>query len=173
MIFFPRLLFILAGGLAILSAFLVISQKKVIYSALYLALHFLSLAILYVLLAAPFVALMQILIYAGAIMVLFLFVIMLMGPDPDLLRGNRWQRGLGWLLVTSLFFLLGWGILSKPGSFMAKANLPETYGGIRQIGMLLFSKYLLLFELVSILLLVAMLGVVVMGRKKGGEEESS
>ena len=166
-----QILFSVANFFAVVSAGLVISQKKVIYSALFLVLHFFSLSLLFLLLQAPFVALAQVLIYAGAIMILFLFVIMLIGPSPDLLPVNRFIKFF--LIFFMLLFIsfLGRGIFFKMNLFSFYPVLSPDFGSISKIGELLFTRYVLFFELVSILLLVAVVGVVVLGKKpREGEE---
>lgn len=150
---------------AIASALGMLFSKNAIYSALYLIVNFITVAIFYLLLNAAFIALTQITVYAGAIMVLFLFVIMLLGAEQ--LPGSQplpWQRPLaiilGVILVVEAAFILLRGGPAAQGA----AQLPETFGTPQAIGETLFGPYLLPFEVVSVLLLAAMVGAVVLSR---------
>jgi NADH-quinone oxidoreductase subunit J len=144
-------------------------QKKPIYSALYLVLCFFSIAGFYFLLHSVFLAVMQIIIYAGAVLVFILFVIMLLGLKerefPPILR---FQRPLALVFSFVLLVLLtGGGLHALSAKMMAPGTaVPDAFGSVRLFGKLLFSKYLLPFELASIILLIAMIGAAVLGKKK-------
>jgi NADH-quinone oxidoreductase subunit J len=164
--------FIILALAAILSALGLLVSRSAIYAALFLVLNFACVAIFYLLLGAPFIALTQITVYAGAIMVLFLFVIMLLGAEK-LPRGVAipWQRPLAIGLAAVLLFEAGFmlfqrlqisGVLSQPGP---QVNSVEA---IRSLGMALFNEYLLPFEITSILLLVAMVGAIVLTKQEKG-----
>jgi NADH-quinone oxidoreductase subunit J len=162
-------------GLAAISTLAGISMlisRNAIYSALFLVLNFLAVATLYLLLNAAFIAMVQITVYAGAIMVLFLFVIMLLGPARDQLGGPfRWQLPVALLLGVGLMFELGFVMLARSdGLANAVASLGEGFGSPASVGRLLFSEYLVPFEITSVLLLVAMIGAIVLtrvGRREG------
>ena len=114
---------------------------------------------------APFLAMVQITVYAGAIMVLFLFVIMLLGGEQVPLAGSqlRWQTPLGVLLVLGLLAAAVYATATgEMGSVPELAEEAENFGGPFHIGEVLFSRYLFPFELTSVLLLVAMIGAVVL-----------
>ncbi len=169
-------LFLIIGGITLISSCLVVFQRSPLYSALFLILTFLSMAGLYLLLGAEFVALIQVIVYAGAVMVLFLFVIMLLNLDKervDWLTGHSKQKYFGFAIVIVLAPLIGLGI-STPlfyGSSQLGAQgaySPQTAARIdntTSVASLLFTDYLLPFEITSVLLLVAMVGVVYLARR--------
>jgi len=154
---------------AIAAAVLSISRKNAVASALWLVLMFFGLAGIYVLLEAYFVAAIQILVYAGAIMVLFLFVIMLLDLRSDELAnlGPPRFRFLG-LLAAAAFLALAVGVVtqsSPPNGWQPHPEgLPD--GSAGTIGEVLFNRWLLAFEVTSILLLAAILGAVVLTKRR-------
>ncbi len=162
-----EVLFYFLSGIAILSAVAMVLHKNPIYSVLLLILTLFSLAGLYVLLEAPFIAAVHIIVYAGAIVVLFLFVIMLLDLKKDLepIRWRRWSRVFAAAAAVAFLIEAGLVILSmREQAFLDEAG--EFTGSVEQVGMLLFTKYLLPFEIASILLLVAIIGAVVLARRK-------
>jgi NADH-quinone oxidoreductase subunit J len=141
----------------------VVLMRNALYSALFLVANFSFVALLYLILGAPFIAMTQVTVYAGAIMVLFLFVIMLLGaerlPATGALQGQRWLAvvlGLIAIVEIGLFVVARWGNLIPVGDHAADYASPD------KVGMLLFTKYALPFEITSIILLVAVLGAVVL-----------
>ncbi|MCL4562473.1 MAG: NADH-quinone oxidoreductase subunit J [Chloroflexi bacterium] len=144
-------------------------SRNAIYAALLLIVNFASVAFLYLSLGAPFIALAQVTVYAGAIMVLFLFVIMLLGaerlpPSQEL----PWQRPLGIVLAFLLLIEAVYGIVFRVNS-AATLSLPVVeFATPAEIGSALFSTYLLPFEITSVLLLVAVVGAIVLTRAEGG-----
>jgi NADH-quinone oxidoreductase subunit J len=174
------LIFYVLSGLVILASALVIGQRNPMYSVMMLILAFAALAGLYIQLDAPFVAVAQIIIYAGAIMVLFLFVVMLLNaPQED---GAEWDRlhplrrpgmvRFGALLALLLVAQLGWA-LSRMNSLDAPVGSrtgAETVSSVRELGRVLFTDHMFAFEATSILILVAMVGAVVLARREGEEE---
>ena len=156
------LLFVLVGGVALAAAIAMVVTRNMVYSALFMVVVFLATAVLYLLYQAPLIAMLQITVYAGGIMVLFLFVIMLIGAEKMTHTENlRWQRPLAFglmaaLLVETIYIAVG---QMKPPDSVA---VGPDFGGPQAVGLLLFNKYLLPFEIVSILLLVAMIGAVVL-----------
>jgi NADH-quinone oxidoreductase subunit J len=154
--------------IAIVSAVMMIVSRHAVYSALYLVLNFAAIAVFYLLLNAPFIAMVQITVYAGAIMVLFLFVIMLLGVERvETTASLPYQGPLAIVLGFALFLLLGYGLLSSGGaSGTALAALTGGgFGSPKAIGELLFDRYLIPFEVTSVLLLVAMVGAIVLTGK--------
>ena len=163
-------LFILLALVALATALGMLFSRNAVYSALFLVLNFGTVAVFYLLLSAPFIAMAQVTVYAGAIMVLFLFVIMLLGGDqlaPS--KAIPWQRPLAvtlaFLLAAEAIYLLLFrgrptGGIQPPG---------EIFGSPANIGDLLFSSYLLPFEVTSVVLLVAMIGAIVLTKKEKGE----
>jgi NADH-quinone oxidoreductase subunit J len=167
------ILFIVLAAVAVASAAGLLISRNTVYAALFLVLNFATVAVFYLLLGAPFIALAQVTIYAGAIMVLFLFVIMLLGSEK-LPRGQvlPWQRPVAILLAAVLLVEAGFLLFQRLRLTANLAN-PEasvnTTEALRTLGMTLFSQYLLPFEVTSVLLLVAMVGVIVLTKKEKGE----
>jgi NADH-quinone oxidoreductase subunit J len=161
------ILFILLALVAVLSALGLLLSKNAVYSALNLILNFSAVAVLYLILGAPFIALAQITVYAGAIMVLFLFVIMLLGAERLPSAATLpWQRPLAISSAVLLAVLAIYVIFIRPVTFPGAAPLTPKFGSPFEVGTLLFDKYLLPFEIISVLLLVAMIGVIVLTRRR-------
>jgi NADH-quinone oxidoreductase subunit J len=162
--------FYLFGAVAVVASLLVIAQRNPVYSVLLLIGSFGALSGLYVLLDAPFVAVIQIIVYAGAIMVLFLFVVMLLNAPHEetefdervhpLLRPGPMR--LGAVLALVLIGELGWA-LSRTGDTGAFPG--GSVSSVSVIGRSLFTDYAFSFEVTSILILVAMVGAVVLARR--------
>jgi NADH-quinone oxidoreductase subunit J len=173
------LVFYLLSGFAILASALVIGQRNPMYSVLLLVASFGALAGLYIQLDAPFVAVAQIIIYAGAVMVLFLFVVMLLNaPQED---AAEWDRShplrrpafarLGGLLALLLVVQLVWALLTAAATDApvgARAG-SEVVSSVRALGRSLFTDYVFAFEATSILILVAMVGAVVLARRESDQ----
>ncbi|HXT71232.1 MAG TPA: NADH-quinone oxidoreductase subunit J [Vicinamibacterales bacterium] len=165
------LFWILAAG-AVTASVLVIGQRNPMYSVLLLIASFGALSGLYILLGSPFVAVIQIIIYAGAIMVLFLFVVMLLNVPTEEMPTGREARMLGGAgprrfgAVLSAFFaaLLFWALRALSAQPMPDSDTPATT--VRAIGERLFRDYSFAFEATSILILVAMVGAVILARKE-------
>jgi NADH-quinone oxidoreductase subunit J len=165
------LLFFILAVTAIATALGMLMSRSAIYSALFLVLNFGTVAIFYILLNAPFIALSQVSVYAGAIMVLFLFVIMLLGTEVlPATKALPWQRPLAVILAVMLageaIYLL---LFRKAAGGQIPAPV-ESFGSPQAVGQVLFSQYLLPFEITSVLLLIAMVGAIVLTKKeKGGQ----
>lgn len=148
-------------------ALLVVAQPNPVGAAIALVTSFFGVAVLYVLLHAHFVAVMQLLLYAGAIMVFFVFVIMLLNLQPKKLA---WQQISGGRLLagSAALYLLTLLVLSIVTVEYATPSVGEEVvpGTIEAVGTLLFSKYFIPFEITSVLLFVAIVGAVMMGKKK-------
>jgi NADH-quinone oxidoreductase subunit J len=159
--------FYFLSALAILGGVLVITRKNPVHSALALILTLLALAGLYLMLYAPFVAGVQIILYAGGIMVLFLFVIMLVNLERNKREeqfNRQWLVGL--IAAIALFGLFAFVFVKGKGLFPATAvQLPEGEN-TQQIAVLLYRDYMFAFEIASLLLLVAIIGAVVMAKKR-------
>jgi NADH-quinone oxidoreductase subunit J len=164
----PQLIFFIPLGLiAVATAVGMVLSKNAVYSALHLIVNFAAVALLYLMLGAPFIALAQVTVYAGAIMVLFLFVIMLLGAEQLRVEMKlKWQRplaiGLGIVLLVEVLFLIFFGGEVLPPS---TASVPG-FGDPTVLAELLFSRYLLPFEVTSVLLLAAMVGAIVLSRRR-------
>jgi NADH-quinone oxidoreductase subunit J len=167
------ILFIVLAAVAVAAAAGLLISRNTVYAALFLVLNFATVAVFYLILGAPFIALAQVTIYAGAIMVLFLFVIMLLGADR-LPRGQvlPWQRPMAVVLAAVLLVEAGLLLFQRLQITAGLAN-PEasvnTTQALQTLGLALFSQYLLPFEVTSVLLLVAMVGVIVLTKKEKGE----
>jgi NADH-quinone oxidoreductase subunit J len=164
------LLFLVLAAACIATAVGMLVSRSAIYAALFLVLNFGTVAIFYIVLNAPFIAMSQITVYAGAIMVLFLFVIMLLGTDVlPLSRALPWQRPLAVLMAGVLVIEAGYLLFARVGP---TAGIPEPvagFGSPQAIGTALFNQYLLPFEITSVLLLIAMVGAIILTQKdKGG-----
>ena len=172
---FQWLIFLGTAFVAIVSSILMVTRKNPIHSALFLILTLLCTAILFFLLQSPFIAIIQILVYAGGIMMLIVFVIMLLELEEELRLPLKisFSKGVGVLMVLlimmGLFFGVAGGVKGSSGVYT-----PETVGpvgSVKAVGKLLFTDYLLPFEIVSILLLAAMVGAIVLAKKRPLEKE--
>ncbi len=174
-------LFLVIGGIALLASILVVFQRNPRTSALFLILVFLAMAGLYLVLGAEFIALIQVLVNAGAVMVLFLFVIMLLNQDQERLewlKGHRKQKFWGMVLVVVTAPLIGLGVstsllydhrqLGPPGAY--SPQVADQVSNTKAVASLLFTDYLLPFEITSILLLVAIVGVVYLTRRASSRD---
>ena len=182
--------FFIVGTIAVASAILVVAMRNPVHSALFLLVTFTCVAILFVLKSAEFVAAVQILVYAGGIMVLFLFVVMLINvrhlPDERVLS-SFWKGGF---LVFAALFILFVAVV-RPGAYHdpvgKEARLRSTarvvhrngkalvqrreVGNSEALGMALYQEYLVPFEVASLFLLVAMIGAIVIGKRELSAEE--
>jgi len=159
--------FYFLSGLTLLSGVLVITRKNAVHSALALILGLLAQAGLYLMLYAPFVAGVQIILYAGGIMVLFLFVIMLVNIERSQKEeqfNKQWLVGI--LAAGALGGLFVLVYTKGTGLFPAAASLPAENNNTQQVGELLYGQYMFAFEIASLLLLVAIIGAVVMAKKR-------
>ncbi len=160
-------LFYSLSTVAIASALLVVTRRSPVISALYLILNFFCLAGLYLTLHAQFIAVIQIIVYAGAIMVLFVFVIMLLnlGDERRLSEGMSYKKviavGLAAGLLTELIYIIESSWIGLPAGV---TNRGLEIGTVEYIGGQLFTNYLFPFEVTSIILLVAILGAIVLAK---------
>jgi NADH-quinone oxidoreductase subunit J len=161
------LLFLALAVVAIASALGMLLNRHAVYAALFLVINFGTVAVFYLLLGAPFIAMAQVTVYAGAIMVLFLFVIMLLGTEVIKNKPRQtWQRPVAFVLGAILVIEAGYLLLVQVGALPPGGQIEPAFGGPVMVGDLLFSKYLLPFEVTSVLLLVAMVGAIVLTRRK-------
>ena len=178
------ILFFIAGFGVIAGAVGVVVLRDPFYSVLALVGHLISLAVLFLLLRAEFVAAAQVVVYAGAVMVLYVFVVAYVGGTARGLAGRRAARvgprfagsslrlagaiAGGALLIELLIALLGTGLKAISGYGAAYAPGPRTFGTPAYIGNLLLTRFLLAFEAASFLLLIAAVGAVVLAGRRGG-----
>ena len=168
-----RILFDLFAGLAILSAILVVTRRNVIHSAIFLITALLATAGIFLQLHAEFLFIVQVILYVGGIMVLFVFVIMLVNLDVAI---HQMQFNRMWLVALLLTIALGAQVymvfhyahagMTEPLFHLQPARASDLEPNTELIGATLFSQYMLPFEIASILLLVAMIGAVVMAKRK-------
>lgn len=162
----PISFFILAA-IAVATALGMLISRNAIYSALLLVLNFVTVAVLYLILGAPFIALSQVTVYAGSIMVLFLFVIMLLGAER-LPEGEnlRWQPMLAIPLGIILAVEFAFNLMRWAGQAGAVAELPQNFGDPRAVGELLFTQYTLPFEVTAVILLTATIGAIFLAKSE-------
>jgi NADH-quinone oxidoreductase subunit J len=161
------ILFLITALIAIAGAVAMLVSRNAVHSALFLLLNFAAIAVLFLLLQAPFLFTIQLTVYAGAIMVLFLFVVMLLGAEkvedtPDRIA---WQQPLALLLGLALLVVsvvVGLGGATNPPS---ESEALIQFSDPRTLGALLFTDYLLPFEVTGFILLIAVIGVVVLNQR--------
>lgn len=171
-------LFYVFAAVVVGTSLLVIGQRNPIYSVLLLIASFGALSGLYVLLDAPFVAVTQIIVYAGAIMVLFLFVVMLLNApreEPiDPVAEPQGARWFGAVLAVFLLVELGWAVARGARGLFGSASFESTrveqLSSVRYIGEVLYTDYAFAFEVTSILILVAMVGAILLARRHDGKQ---
>ncbi len=167
------ILFILLAAVAVAAALGMLLSRNAVHSALYLVLNFMTVAVFYLVLNAPFIAMVQITVYAGAIVILFLFVIMLLGAEKlrgaaDEVRGSeRYHRYAAVLLAVVLIGVFGYLLFQN--SLGSAALSPSIDAGPQALGIALFQSYVFPFQVTGVLLLAAVTGVVIFGhtRKRG------
>lgn len=175
MISFKGIIFIIAAIVAVVASLLMTTRKNPIHSALWMILTFFAMAVIYLLLNAQFIAVAQVMVYAGAIMMLIIFVIMLveMEKNPETAGEGRPRlpkaKVAGAILAVVLLFelLLGalfYRITGQQGSY--PAEMVNSIGHVKTVGALLYGQYLFPFEIASILLLVGIVGAVVIAKRK-------
>lgn len=165
------IVFIILAAIALASALGMLLGRNAVHSALFLVLNFSTIAVLFLVLNAPFLFVTQITIYAGAIMVLFLFVVMLLGAERLTGSGGEvgvWQVPLSIVLAAILLVTFGYVIITGGDASGATGGLLID-ASPQAIGLMLFETYLFPFEIASVLLLVAMVGVVVLRTRRGGD----
>jgi len=160
--------FLLLAAVSIFSALMVILQKNPVSAVLFLVLVFFCLAALFVLLAASFIAAIQLIIYAGAIMVLFLFVLMLLNVRRAE-EGGKTALKLAGVLVAGLLLVVTAGLLRSiaiPADSGFLRPAPHGLGSVENVGRNLFTVYLLPFEIASFLLLAGIIGAIVLAKRR-------
>jgi NADH-quinone oxidoreductase subunit J len=165
----PLLFFIIMGAISLAAAYGVISSRLPVHSALFLLAHFATLAVLYVTLEAQFLAAIQVIIYAGGIVILILFVIMLIGSERIEIQAEHrtWTPYVAMLLGLILLGGLAYSLTTGFAGIDASASAVQ--GGAPQaLGLELFTSYVLPFELAAVLLLVALIGALLLARRPKG-----
>ncbi len=172
---FDLLLFYAFAAITVGGSLLVVGQRNPIYSVVSIVAAFCGLSGLYVLLEAPFVAVVQIIIYAGAILVLFLFTVMLLNATRE--DGAEWDRShpyyrpgptrVGAVLAVVLLGQLAWVVSRMPSLTAGVGDAAPAASSVRLLGRVLFTDYMFAFEVTSILIIASMIGAVVLAGKKG------
>lgn len=165
------LFFVLVGAVSLAAAFGVVMSRQPVHSALFLLTNFATLAVLYITLEAQFLAAAQVIVYAGGIVILILFVIMLVGGDTnDFSAAQRtWSRTVGLALGIILLLAVSYSFLQRMMPLPDDPALLLQGGAPQAVGSALFTDYVLPFELVAVLLLVALIGALVLGRQPEDE----
>jgi NADH-quinone oxidoreductase subunit J len=166
---FEWLIFLGAAFASIIASLLVITRKNPIHSALFLVLTFLCVSVLYLLLYSQFIAIIQVVVYAGAIVMLIIFVIMLLDLEQELRSGLKlfYSKVIGGLLM--VLFLLGiiYSVAWKSPTGKVGPYTPDKVSAnVKAVGEMLFTQYLFPFEIVSVLLLAAIVGAVVLSKRR-------
>jgi NADH-quinone oxidoreductase subunit J len=162
-----QVLFFVFAAVCVAGAVNLLAQRHPINSALSLIVVMVSLSVLYLLLGAEFVAAVQVIVYAGAIMVLFVFVIMLLNAgEEEITAGSRVAALVGYPAVAVFAALMIWVVTGRSGALKG-VRLGEFLGSTDAVARLLFHEFLLPFEVTSVLILVAIMGAVVLARKEG------
>ncbi len=165
-----QLVFLYFAAVIIVSAVLMITQRNPVHSVLFMLLLFFHIAGLFVLLNAEFIAAVQLIVYAGAILILYLFVVMLLNVDREAkaVRANRYWP---WLLAFGFVIAAEVALLVLRGSFPSENRLPVLMpgAGVKNLGTVLYTKYLVPFEIASVILLVGLVGAVLLA-KRGTKE---
>ena len=162
-----QIIFYILAAITLSTAFLTIYSKNPIHSAIYLVICFFSIAGHYLLFNAQFLAIVHIIVYSGAIMILFLFTIMLMNLNKeDEVHKPRITR-LGAIVVFCLLSIVMMGVFINSKTMMGEYDMTgEDYQSIKKLGKILLNEYMVPFEFASILLLVAMIGTVLLSKKE-------
>lgn len=164
------LAFTVATATSVLFALLVVTRRNPIYSAAFLAAFFLSVSVIFFALEARFLAMMQLMVYAGAIMVLFIFVIMLLSLRPEEMGQERGPAGKAMALLSAaavcalLFTVFGQAEMRQIPA-LAATNVPEGFGQPATVGRALFEQFAFPFEMISVLILAALFGAVAMAKR--------
>ena len=150
---------------------LVVTARNTVHAVLFLVANFLCVAVVYVMLGAEFLAIIQVLVYAGGIVVLYLFVVMLVNlrrqpaVPPDRRRQSWLGFGMAAIILAEIAAILASSAARRAGTVATASTIVPALGNTETVGMLLYSDYLVPFEVVSMLLLVAMVGAILLARK--------
>ena len=166
---FQWVIFLGVGFVTILTSLLVITRKNPIHSALFLVMTFLGVAVLYLLLQSPFIAIVQVIVYAGAIVMLIVFVLMLLDLEEELRSGLKllYSKVIGGVLAVFFLLAIVYAVSATgPTGKMGSATPAKMSANVKSVGEMLLTRYLLPFEIATILLVAAIIGAVVLSKKK-------
>jgi NADH-quinone oxidoreductase subunit J len=166
--------FVILAAIAVAAALGMLLSRNAVHSALYLVLNFVTVAVFYLVLNAPFIAMVQITVYAGAIVVLFLFVIMLLGAErlrgqSDVRGGERFHRIAALVLSLGLIGTFGYLLLTGTAASSGVEAVAAIDASPQALGRTLFQSYVFPFEVTGILLLASIAGVVIFGHNRRRE----
>lgn len=158
-------IFWLVATISVISSILVVTRKNPIYSALFMLVAFLSFAVIFLILHAPFLAAMHLMVYTGAILVLFLFVIMLLNLKKEELgkEFSATMKGLVGLLCLAVFVIFA--IAFANSYIQSQGAVPPNFGSAVTVGKEIFSKFIFPFELLSVMIIVAIVGAIILAKK--------
>jgi NADH-quinone oxidoreductase subunit J len=168
-ILFQWLIFMGMAFVSIIASLMVITRKNPIHSALFMVLTLLCVAVLYVLLHSPFIAIIQVIVYAGAIVMLIVFVIMLLDLEEELHSGLKIVSSKvvgGFLAVLFLLGIFYAAVAKSPAGQTGPYTTEKMATNVKDVSEMLFTKYLLPFEIISILLVAAIIGAVILSKKR-------
>lgn len=168
------IVFYTASAVAIIATILMLTRANAVHALLDLIVSLLAVAVIFFVLGAPFVAALEVIIYAGAIMVLFLFTVMLLNvPREDAAEWDRahpyyrpWALRVGTALAVVMALQLGWALSRTPGLGAGVADERPAVSSVAELGRVLFTDYMFAFEVTSILIIIAMVGAVALARKR-------
>ncbi len=168
-ILFQWVIFLGVAFVSIVASLLVITRKNPLHSAVFLVLTFLCVAVLYLLLYSQFIAIIQVIVYAGAIVTLILFVIMLLDLEEELRSGLKllYSKVLGGILAVLFLFGIIYAVAASPLTGKIGPYPPgKLADNVKVVGEVLFTRYLFPFEIISVLLVAAIVGAVVLSKKR-------
>jgi len=166
---FQWLIFLGAAFAAIIASLLVVTRKNPIHSALFLVLTFLCVSVLYLLLYSQFIAIIQVVVYAGAIVMLIIFVIMLLDLEQELRSGLKlfYSKVIGGLLMVLFLFGIIYSVVAQSPTGQVGSYTPDKVSAnVKAVGEMLFTRYLFPFEIVSVLLVAAIVGAVILSKRR-------
>jgi len=166
---FQWLIFLGAAFTSIIASLLVVTRKNPIHSALFLVLTFLCVSVLYLLLYSQFIAIIQVVVYAGAIVMLIIFVIMLLDLEQELRSGLKlfYSKVIGGLLMVLFLFGIIYSVVWKSPTGKVGPYTPDKVSAnVKAVGEMLFTQYLFPFEIVSVLLVAAIVGAVILSKRR-------
>ncbi len=166
---FQWLIFLGAAFVSIIASLLLVTRRNPIHSAMFLVLNFLCVAVLYLLLNSQFIAIIQVVVYAGAIAMLIVFVIMLLDLETELRSGLRiyYSKWIGGFLAVLFLFGILYSVVAKaPTGKMGSYTPDKVSANVKAVGEVLFTQYLFPFEIISVLLVAAIIGAVILSKKR-------
>ena len=158
-------IFFIAASIAIITSLIAISNRNAIHALLYLILSLLSISVIFYILGAPFIAALEVIVYAGAIMVLFIFVVMMLNIGLEEEQENKWLTPGMWIVPAILAAILLAIFIYVMNEFQSEFTSADIIGP-KQVGISLFTKYLLAVEISGILLLAGLIGGYHLGKQK-------